>query len=107
MALESGTIPEIAKAIRADCVRVQEGDGVSHQMGKTKVPRKSRLSPKGLVAKMARLLPRSGQDLDLGAIGGGRRRSPPTKHTPKGGLQKEEVEREPVQRRRDLDLLTI
>eukprot|EP00975_Prorocentrum_lima_P007337 1574463-Prorocentrum_lima.AAC.1 len=36
MALKSGAIPKIAKAIRADRVRVQEGDGVGHQMGKTK-----------------------------------------------------------------------
>eukprot|EP00975_Prorocentrum_lima_P059247 12420627-Prorocentrum_lima.AAC.1 len=53
------------------------------------------------------MMPRSGQDLNLGAIGGGRRRRPPAKHTPKGGLQKEEIERKLVQRKRDLDLLAI
>eukprot|EP00975_Prorocentrum_lima_P031640 6643139-Prorocentrum_lima.AAC.1 len=46
MTLQPGTIPKIAKAIRADRGGIQKGDGVGDKVGETEVTRKSRLGTK-------------------------------------------------------------
>eukprot|EP00975_Prorocentrum_lima_P046744 9771421-Prorocentrum_lima.AAC.1 len=69
---------------------------MGNEVRETKVPGKGSLRAEGFVTKVTEVLPRSGQQLYLGAIGDRRRRGPPPKYTPKGGLQKEEVESKPV-----------
>eukprot|EP00975_Prorocentrum_lima_P024586 5167033-Prorocentrum_lima.AAC.1 len=71
------------------------------------MPRQSRLGTEGFVTNVTEMQTRSGQQLNLCAIKERRRRGPAPENTPKGGLQKEEIEGKPIQRGRNLNLLTI